>query len=404
MAGAVTLPPGGPAAPAVRRVREPLRVLGTSVTQIEPVKRAAEEDLGIALEFITLDGGAAQRRGALRPDSFDVYDQWFHDLDLVWPTGSLQPLAVARLPHWDAVNALARTGRLEPGAPRAGGADPSRRLWVQLDGALGEAETDRVSMVPTVHNADGFAAVGELACEPAPSWAALLDPQMSGRVLLQSDPAIGALDLALALRARGELQPRDIGDLSLEEIDRLVARLAEAVAAGQFAAVWADEDEAIEAMSGGLALIGSLWWSGVVKLRADGVPVRMVTPREGCRGWFGGLALSVEASGRAEDAAYDYINWWLDGRAGAILAANGAYMAATERVRSHMAPADWAFWYAGAPAETDIRDPFGHTVYRAGEVREGGAYAQRIAQIVVWDTVMTEHNYLMRRWESALGG
>ena len=71
------------AAPVVHRPRAPLRVLGTSVTKTEPMKRAAEEDLGIALQFITLDGTEAQKQGALNPGSFDVYDQWFHDFDLI---------------------------------------------------------------------------------------------------------------------------------------------------------------------------------------------------------------------------------------------------------------------------------------------------------------------------------
>ena len=76
-------------APAVHRATGSLRILGTSVTQIAAVKDAAKSDLGIKLDFITLDGAAAQQRSALQPRSFDVYDQWFHDLDLIWPTGSL---------------------------------------------------------------------------------------------------------------------------------------------------------------------------------------------------------------------------------------------------------------------------------------------------------------------------
>ena len=44
------------AAAAIRRPRAPLRVLGTSVTQLAPICRAAEEDLGYGFEFITLDG------------------------------------------------------------------------------------------------------------------------------------------------------------------------------------------------------------------------------------------------------------------------------------------------------------------------------------------------------------
>lgn len=387
------------AAPSVHRELAPLRVLGTSVTQVEAVKAAAEADLGIALDFITLDGAAAQRRGALEPRTFDVYDQWFHDLDLVWPTGSLQPLQINRLTRWDEINDLPKTGRLGPGAMRAAGGDPSQQLYVQLDGGLSNAPTDRVSMVPTVHNADGFAVLGE---GEASSWGALLDPAWAGRVILQSDPAIGALDMLLALQATGQMRPANLADLTLEEVDTLVDHLSRYRAAGQFHSVWTDEAEAVEAMMEGPPMLGSLWWSGAIQLKAKGVPVRMVSPVEGCRGWFGGLALSVHLNGRERDAAYEYLNWWLDGWPGAILARNGAYMANHSAVRAKLTPEEWDFWYEGLPARVPICDTQEREVYAIGDVREGGSYHEQMSRVVVWDTVMTEHNYLMRRWAHAL--
>lgn len=391
----------GLAAPALRPARPALRVLGTSVTQIAPIKRAAEEDLGLALDFITLDGTEAQRRGALSPTSFDVYDQWFHDIDLIWPTGSIQPIETRRIARWEEINAIPRTGRLSPDQPRARGGDPSRRLFVQLDGTLGDAPSGRISMVPTVHNADSFAVVG---ADPASvdSWGALLDPDWAGRVVLQADAAIGSLDMVLALRARGLMHPADPGDLTLEEIDALVDRLHGLRAAGHFRRFWTDEAEAIAAMRAGEPIIGSLWWSGVTRLRAEGVPVAMTTPREGYRGWFGGLGLSVHLRGWAHDAAYDYLNWWLDGRPGALMARAGAYMANPETVRRHLTPAEWDFWYAGLPAPGDIRDPEGRVIFARGEAREGGDYAARMSRVTVWDTVMGEHNYLVRGWDWAL--
>ena len=108
-------------APAVKRRRPALRVLGTSVTQLPAIKAAAEEDLGLELELITLDGTEAQRRGALHPESFDVYDQWFHDIDLIWPTGSIQYIDINRIHRWDEINALPKTGRLKPEFRRARG-------------------------------------------------------------------------------------------------------------------------------------------------------------------------------------------------------------------------------------------------------------------------------------------
>lgn len=392
-----------PQSAAVHRPKPTLRVLGTSVTQIEPIMRAAEKDLGLKFEFITLDGTEAQRRGALFPDSFDVYDQWFHDVDLIWPTGSIQPIDITRIDRWEQINQLPKTGRLTPDMPRATGGDPSQRLYVQLDGTLGSIQSERISMVPTVHNADGFAVVGADAAS-INSWGALLDPEWVGRVVLQSDPAIGSLDMLLALMARQELQVKDLGNLSLEEIDQLVDLLKAYKTAGHFRCFWADEAEAVNAMRTDEPAIGSLWWSGVIKLRALGTSVTMITPNEGYRGWFGGLALSARLDDRVRDAAYDYINWWLDGKPGAMMARSGAYMSNPASTRRWLSDAEWDFWYGGKPAAVPITNPVGQTIYETGSVREGGSYEQRMARVAVWDTVMDEHNYLVRRWENALSG
>ena len=369
------------------------------MTQVAAVKRAAEADLGISIDAITLDGAAAQRRGAMEPRSFDVYDQWFHDLDLVWPTGSLQPMEISRLYRWDEINALPKTGRLGPEMHRAAGGNPSQHLYVQLDGRLGATPTSQLSMLPTVHNADGFAVVGD---DKATSWSALLDPARAGRVILQSDPAIGAFDFLLALQAKEEMWPADIAELTLEEVNELIGHLARYHDNGQFHTVWNDEAEAIEAMQNGEPMIGSLWWTSAIRLRAAGVPVRMISPDEGMRGWFGGLSLSAYSSGRVCDMAYDYINWWLDGGPGGILSRNGAYLANHTAVRAQLTPAEWDFWYGGKPACVPICDAEGREVYAAGEYREGGSYRERMGQVVVWNSVITEHNYLLRRWEDAL--
>ena len=399
MAGARS--PARGTAPAVHRPRAPLRVLGTSVTQSAELKAAAEDDLGIDIDFITRDGTEAQRQGALNPGSFDVYDQWFHDIDLIWPTGSIRAIDIARIDRWDEINALPKTGRLAPALPRPAGGDPSKRLFVQLDGTLGDTPSDRISMLPTVHNADSFAVVG---VDPATvtSWSALLDPQWAGRVALQADAAIGALDMALGLMAQGDQDAANLGDLSLEDIDRLTAVLQERVEDGFFDSIWFEEAEAVAAFQSGTPKIGSMWWSGFCRLRATGTPAEMVTPKEGYRGWFGGLALSSMMEPQVEGAAYAYLNWWLEGRPGAMMARSGAYMANPDAVRPYLSDVEWDFWYEGKPAAEPITDATGQVIFQTGEQREGGSYLSRMSRVRVWDAVMNEHNYLVRKWENAL--
>ena len=87
----------GITSPYIKNSGRKLSVLGTSVTQNPVLKSYAEKDLGVKLELVTLGGYTAQQRAALSPQSYDVYDQWFHDIDLSWPTGSLQPISVSKI-------------------------------------------------------------------------------------------------------------------------------------------------------------------------------------------------------------------------------------------------------------------------------------------------------------------
>ncbi len=387
-------------APAVIQTTPVLRVLGTTVTQNALLKSAAEQDVGVKLDFITLDGTEAQRRCALAPNSFDVYDQWFHDLDLVWPAGSLQGIELERIRHWDEINKLPKTGRLSDLVQSLPGGNPSDRLYVQLDRSLARKESDLISMLPTVHNADGFAVIGERSSSVS-SWGDLLSPEWSGKVILQRDAAIGSLEILMALKAQNKLQVANPGNLTLEEIDNLTQLLKAHVDAGQFHSSWADEAQAISALRSGDELIGSLWWSGAAKLRRFGVPVRIIEPREGSRGWFGGMSLSARLSGRALDYAYEYLNWWLGGYAGAVMARQGSYISNPAAAKRYLSNDEWNFWYEGKPAKVPIADNDGQVIYEIGEIR-GGSYEDRMNRISIWDTVFEEHNYLVRRWEQAL--
>ncbi|MFP3787328.1 signal peptide prediction, partial [Burkholderia sp. SIMBA_024] len=68
-----------------------------------------------------------QRDGAMHPDRYELYDQWFHSLDCLWPTHALQPIELARIRRWDEVNVLPRTGRI--------GRAPARHAAGKLSGA-----------------------------------------------------------------------------------------------------------------------------------------------------------------------------------------------------------------------------------------------------------------------------
>ena len=127
-------------------------------------------------------------------------------------------------------------------------------------------------------------------------------------------------------------------------------------------------------------------------------------PAEGYRAWHGGLCLSKHLSGRLLDVAYDYLNWWISGWPGAVVARQGYYISTPQRSRQFMTQAEWDYWYEGAAAIEDLPGPDGQMRIRKGSVRSGGSYWQRANCIAVWNTTMDEHNYLVRRWMQLVGG
>lgn len=390
------------AAPAVRTGGRPhLRVLGTEITLLNSVRRQAEADLGIDISFEMLDFLGSQQKAATQPDTFDIYDQCFHNLDIVWFWRVVRPIDTARIDHWDEVNNLTKTGRLHPDAPIGWGDAPVRKLYVQPDAALGPTPSRHISMLPTVHNLDAFAYdprfLGERT-DDEESWGWLLDERWSGKAAIVDEPAIGIFDAALAARALGEVEFADLGNMTLREIDQLVDLLIARKRAGHFYGLWRTAAQSAKLMSTGRAAIQSIWAPAATALMSLGVPFVEAAPREGYRAWHGGLCLSARLSERMLDVAYEYLNWWLSGWVGAVMARQGYYMSVPERTRACLKPEEWDYWYEGKQAADDLPGPGGETVVRKGQVRSGGSYSRRASRIAVWNTTMDEHNYLVRRW------
>jgi putative spermidine/putrescine transport system substrate-binding protein len=388
------------APPQTKRRR--LRVRGTSITLLKEVRERAQVDLGFDVEYELLEFVDCQRRAALEPESYDIYEQCFHNLDIVWFWGALQPIDTSRIHDWDKITDLSKTGGISKYAWRGHGDAPVRKLYVQPGGFLGPKQGRYISMLPTVHNMDSFGfdtrvfGNGDVR---APSWSWLLDRRAKGRIALVDEPAIGLFDAALAAEAAGELQFTDVSNMTIAEIDALMALLEDRRRQGYFCATWRNANEAAELVLQDRVSVQSMWspvYSNMGKMAETFVEA---APIEGYRAWHGGASLSRHLQGAQLEMGYEYLNWWLDGYAGAVMARQGYYMSAPERTKSALAPEEWAYWYEGAPAGRDLLGPSGGVVVKAGARRAGGSYQDRANRIAVWNTVMEEYNYAARAWD-----
>jgi putative spermidine/putrescine transport system substrate-binding protein len=378
-----------------------LRVIGRSEILLAPIRERASRDLGFDIDFELIDGIEGLQRVVTQPDSFDVYHQW-HTIELIWTARSIQAIDLSRIEHGEEIKARANAGR---GSGRLI-ETVFDRLFLQPDGTLGSKPSDHIAMLPSIHGVDALGYLTplreELGTGKPDSWGWLLDKRFHGRTAIMSDPVLGMIEAALAVEAAEGVVFGDIGNLSIEEIDLVADLLLHKKRTGHFKGVWRNYEEAARLMQRGGVVLQSMFSPAVSMLRRNGMPISIAVPAEGCRGWHADLCISVRTQGAALDAAYEYLNWWHDGWAGACLARQGYYSTFTDRLRSCLEPEEWAYWYEGLPAEKALNDPLGIPAIQPGDVREGGSHIQRMLSVRVWNTFMDEHTYLVRRWKEFL--
>ena len=175
--------------------------------------------------------------------------------------------------------------------------------------------------------------------------------------------------------------------------------MTEAKKAGQFRAFWKDFNESVNLMASGEVVIQSMWSPAVTAVRSRASPCNYQPLKEGYRAWAAGFGLPKTLTGKKLDAAYEFINWFLSGWAGAYLNRQGYYSAVLETAKAQMEPYEWAYWMEGKPAEKDIKAPDGRLLEKAGAVRDGGSYETRMGGVACWNAVMDENDYMVTQVE-----
>ena len=110
-------------------------------------------------------------------------------------------------------------------------------------------------------------------------------------------------------------------------------------------------------MASGEVVIQSMWSPAVTAVRTKGIPCVFQPLKEGYRAWAAGFGLPATLSGKKLDGAYEFINWFLDGWAGAYLNRQGYYSAVLETAKAKMEAYEWAYWMEGKAATQDIKSP-----------------------------------------------
>ena len=378
-----------------------IRYFGTAVNQSADIAKKCKEDTGITVKYIAADTDDVTKQIITQSNTYDLADTEYFSLRKIVPSGSLQAMDTKKIKYFDQITPVFTKGELPNGKVIGDqGTAPKKVMFLegQHSTKFSKTPTEWATLIPTTYNADTLGIRPDLIKRPITSWAELLNPEFKGKAALLNIPSIGIMDCAMVVEATGQHKYADKGNMTKAEIDLTMKIMTDAKKSGQFRAFWKDFNESVNLMAQGETVIQSMWSPAVTAVRAKGIPCTFQPLKEGYRSWASGFALSKSVSGKKADVAYEFVNWFLSGWAGAYLNRQGYYSAVLSTAKANMEPYEWAFWMEGKPAEKDIMGPDGSLLEKAGAVRDGGSYNDRMGAVACWNSIMDENNYMVTKW------
>ncbi len=379
-----------------------LRHAGTPVMAIPAVAAQATKDLGFTVQMQASEGGDLLNRFLSTPEAIDSADVSLYFLKYLVGRNTLQPIPLAKFKYWDQTIPLFTKGVYSDGRKAAEQGTAPWTVLYATDASgqkFSKTPTEWLTGTPTITNGDTLGIRPDLIGRPVNSWADLISSDFKGRAALQDQAAIGVIDVAMALEASGRMKYGDKGNMTRPEIDKTINTMIEIKNSGQFRSFWTSFDQSVNLMASGEVVIQSMWSPAVTAVRTRGIPCTFQPLKEGYRGWGYTLGVMKHVSGLKLDCFWEYMNWYASGFQGAFVAREGYYSTQPETAKKFLTPAEWDYWYGGKPAATAILDPYGKVMEKAGgPPRDGGSFEKRMGNIAVWNAVMDQDRYLVRRW------
>lgn len=379
-----------------------LRIAGLSVSNMPQVEELAKKELGLTIKMQAIDIPVIIQRGLSQPKSVDILDTVYLAMPVIWPSGNFQTIDAKKIKNWDKVVDIYKTGKLTPDSKYGQGQNPSSVQYVAAPDAkqFSPEQTGLLTVLPFINNADTLGIRPDLIDHKVESWAELINKDFTGKAALIGFPGIGFMDAAMAIEAAGLQKYEDKGNPTQAEIDATVGILQDLKQAGHWRAFWNTFIDSVNLMASGEVVIQSMWSPAVTAVKSKGIACEYVALKEGYRSWGLGLMLPSHLEGLKLDAAYEYLNWMYSGKPGAFFARQGYYSPVPETTKAALEPYEWDFWYEGKAAEKDIVDPFGTTIEKAGNKRDGGSFVERMSNIAIYNTIPRENEYLTQKWNA----
>src|SRR5258706_4691563 len=377
-----------------------LRYLGTAVNQDKAIAEKFKADSGIEIQYVAVNTDEVSKRIITSPNSFDLVDGEYFSLPKIVPTGNLKGIDTKRIKNAAKITPLFTRGEIAGKKVGDQGTAPKKVIFLEGEKSkvFAKQPTQWMSLIPTVYNADTLGIRPDIIKRPIDSWKELLNPEFKGKASILNIPSIGIMDAAMVVEAAGLYKYPDKGNMTKKEIDLTIKTLIDAKKAGQFRALWKDFNESVNLMASGEVVIQSMWSPAVTAVRTKGIHCTFKPLKEGYRAWAAGFGVPKSVTGKKADGVYEFINWFLDGWAGAYLNREGYSSAGLETAKAKMEAYEWAYWMEGKAATQDIKSPNGDLLAKTGSVRDGGSYEARMGGIACWNALMDENTYMVQKW------
>ena len=373
---------------------------GMSYSTLIDIANQASKDLGFKVEMSVTDHPGLTNRMVNDPNSIDIADSEIWQTKIYVPLGVTQAVDTRKITLWDKMTPLYTEGVFAGKEVSREGDSPYEIMYRDAIDAtsFNDGPTEWATFMPGVYNADTLGIRPDLVGREISSWGDLFDPAFAGKAAIQNIPTIGIMDAIMACQATGAVTYGDRGNPTKEELEKTIAKLIELKKAGHWRALWNTFDESVNLMASGEVVIQSMWSPAVTAVQTQGIKCTYQPLKEGYRGWGNGLALMSHLEGIRLDAAYEYLNWYVNGWVGGFIAKQGYYISVPETVKSNLSENEWGFFYGGQAATADITSPTGQKTNSAGDVRDGGSYEERFAKVGVWNNLMSEAELLFAKW------
>ena len=351
-----------------------LNVVGATFNLRDPIIAEFTRRTGITVKP-WLNPSAQARADRIRVAPVDNLESGADFVKYAWEEKLIQPIDLTRVPNWKRATRLFVEGQATPQSPVGMGDNPGRMMYI-------DSGKTKAKYIPTMYQFDSVAYNPDRvpAKDNVLSWGELFNPKWRGKAALYGVDWLGMLDAALGMHALGLLKAQDLTNLTDKEVDTVTLFLKEKKKEGHFRAFWKAFGELVNLMTAGEVWIADGWWPTVLEVRKKGTPCRYAEAVEGYRAWAVGSTIS--ATCKNIEGSYEWINFWLEGFAGAKQAEIG-YYSPVDTYTKYMTP-------------QQIRESYG------GEGRDGGSVERRNARVFVWNTKPKNQEYYADKWNEFL--